>query len=113
MVEGNPGMAVLFLSMYLLNTRPSVQGGSLFESSLYLTCKQLFSLSHSLGETSVELVQVGVLISVFEFMQCFADRVILTLRISTAILSLLEGKTQTSFEHEFVRTWWAVAITCR
>lgn len=43
MVEASPGMAVLFLSLYLLNTSPSVQGGSLFESSLYLTCKQLFS----------------------------------------------------------------------
>lgn len=113
MLEASPGMAVLFLSMYLLNNRGSVHGDSLLESPLYLTCKQLFSLSHSLDEASVELVQAGVLISVFEYMQCIADRAILTLGICAAILSSLEGKTLSSLEDEVIRTWWAVVITCR
>jgi hypothetical protein len=61
----------------------------------------------------VELLQAGDVISVFEFMQCIADRAILTLGIFAAIFSSLEGKEQTSFEPEYVRAWWIVAIICR
>lgn len=113
MLEASPGIAVLFLAMYLLNTHPSVLGDPLLESKLYLTCKHLFSLSHSLGEVSEELAQAGVLIAVFEYMQCLPDRAILTLGICAAILTSLDGKTPSSFEGDVVRTWWTITITCR
>jgi hypothetical protein len=92
---------------------------SLGESPWYLACKSFFAHYVALGEPCIELIQAGILIAVFEYLQCVGDRALTTLGICTRLAYMLEldevfagqpdGDGEISLEHEeSVLTYWAL-----
>lgn len=63
---------------------------SLEESAWYVACKSFFGQHVALSEPCVELIQAGVLISLFEHLQCVGDRALTTLGICARLAYMLE-----------------------
>jgi hypothetical protein len=63
---------------------------SLEESAWYLACKSFFGQYVALGDPSIELMQAGVLIALFEHLQSIGDRALTTLGICTRLGYMLD-----------------------
>ncbi|KAF2465616.1 uncharacterized protein BDR25DRAFT_318464 [Lindgomyces ingoldianus] len=88
----DPGFLMLVLAMHLLVTPVSEhpKSTSLSDSSWYRACKYHYGQYVSLGEPSIELVQVGILIALFEHMQWVEDRAFVTLGICARVAYALK-----------------------
>ncbi|KAJ4295461.1 hypothetical protein N0V90_007473 [Kalmusia sp. IMI 367209] len=83
---------LLVLAMHLV-VSPSTDhppAASLAESPWYRKCKYHFSQYVAFKEPNVELIQAGMLISLFEFDQCIEDRALATLGICCRLAYLLD-----------------------
>ncbi|KAF2676090.1 hypothetical protein K458DRAFT_410766 [Lentithecium fluviatile CBS 122367] len=63
---------------------------SLQESAWYVACKSFFAQYVALSEPCIELVQAGILIALFECLQCIGDRALTTLGICSRMAYMLE-----------------------
>lgn len=83
---------LLVLAMHLVVSPPADHppAASLAESPWYRKCKYHFSQFVAFREPSVELIQAGMLIAIFEFSQCIEDRALTTLGICSRLAYLLE-----------------------
>jgi hypothetical protein len=94
---------------------------SLEESAWYMACKSFFGQHVALGEPCVELIQAGVIIALFEHLQCIGDRALTTLGICTRLAYMLEldevvaaqGQYEpghmTPENEEIVLTYWGLS----
>jgi hypothetical protein len=83
---------LLVLAMHLVVSLPADHplAASLAESSWYRKCKYLFQYYVGFHEPSVELIQAGMLIALFEFNQNIEDRAQTTLGICCRLAYLLD-----------------------
>ncbi|KAJ5769672.1 hypothetical protein N7520_004231, partial [Penicillium odoratum] len=126
--NGDPNAAstLLIFSMLLLISNPfeSDDGLSPTETHLYLTTKYQFSLFLSLSCPSIEMVQAGILIALYEYAQGATDMSYVTIG-SCATLAYLLGLHQASHtpsimtgenqrvDEERNCTWWAIVALDR
>lgn len=77
------GFLLTILAMHLVVTSPSnhPSAKSLSESPWYRACKHYFMHFVGLVEPSIDLIQAGILIALFEHVQCIEDRALITLGI--------------------------------
>jgi hypothetical protein len=81
---------VLILAILLLTEHPSTHSdGALGLSELYQVCKYHFSLFLSLKDPSVELLQAGLCITLYEYAHCITERAYITIGICARMASLL------------------------
>lgn len=86
-----------------------------------MACKSFFAQLVALGEPCIELIQAGVLIALFEHLQCVGDRALTTLGICMRLGYMLEidevvaaqadcepGK-MTPDDEEVVLTYWGLS----
>jgi hypothetical protein len=117
---------ILVFSVLLVTTNPfdDEAGISPIETHLYLTTKYQFSLCTSLSYPSIELVQAGILIAVYEYSQGAADMAYVTIGTCARLSSLLglhkavscpsntTEEIQNMVEEENC-TWWAIVVVDR
>lgn len=120
-VETTSKLQLLLLTMLLLSTRLTKEEmDAPSEHHLYRACKYFFAHFVALGTPCIELIQSGMLISLFECMQCVEDRAPTTLGICIRLAYDLELDDaiakQSSYkpgemtprDEEEVLTWWAL-----
>jgi len=93
---------------------------SIEESPWYQSCKLHFAQLVALSEPSIELIQAGMLIALFEYLQAIGNRSLTTLGICANLAYVLElddvvakESSRTSGEmnaeeEEVVLTWWGL-----
>ena len=109
--------------MHLLVT-PYAQhppASSLKDSAWYVACKSFFAQHVALNEPCIEVIQAGVLIALFEYLQCIGDQALITLGICTRLGYVMEldevVAAQADYEvgqmtpegEEVVLTYWALS----
>ncbi|PSN68581.1 hypothetical protein BS50DRAFT_632493 [Corynespora cassiicola Philippines] len=113
---------VLILAMHLLITpiAEHPESASLSLSPWYLACKGHFAQEANLNEPYVELVQAGILIVLFEHLQCIQSRAYTTFGLATRLAYALELGVQadessnldsgdfTPEKEEILITWWVL-----
>jgi hypothetical protein len=121
-LDGTDNFVLLVLVMQLLVTPPSKKedhGAEL--CPWYRTCKYHFAQYVALGEPCIELVQMGMLVALYEYLQAMEDRALTTLGICVRIAYDLEmddivsrrsscqpGEMKPENE-EVVLTWWGLS----
>ncbi|KAL4863314.1 hypothetical protein BDV12DRAFT_177661 [Aspergillus spectabilis] len=119
------GFAMLLLSMSLLTCHPSPdrpETTHLDVSTLYLAAKSLLCQAQTLCPPSLNLIQAGVLLAVFEYTCTEPEQAFLTIGVSTRMAYGAAVKRPTSLptdvstdsamqlEDEQRNTWWAILI---
>ncbi|KAL3470267.1 hypothetical protein BJX99DRAFT_239808 [Aspergillus californicus] len=85
----NSAFMVLIIAILLLTEHPTTHDGAPGLSELYRVCKYHFSLFSSLKDPSVELLQVGLCIALYEYAHCITERAYITIGICARMASLL------------------------
>ncbi|KAJ5753769.1 uncharacterized protein N7511_007922 [Penicillium nucicola] len=124
--ESSVACATLVFSMLLVTSNPfdDEERLSPTESHLYLTTKYHFTLSASLSYPSIELVQAGILIAVYEFTQGAGDMAYVTIGTCARLSSLLGLHRAVScpanmtvevqnVTEEQNCTWWGIVVVDR
>jgi hypothetical protein len=91
-IMSSDGFLLLVLAMHLVIT-PSADhppAASLAESSWYRKCKYLFQYYVGFQAPSIELIQAGMLVALFEFTQDIEDRALTTLGTCCRLAYLLD-----------------------
>lgn len=91
-LKSSDNFVLLVLAMHLLIAPPAEHppAASLVESPWYRNCKYHFSNFVAFREPSIEIIQAGMLLAVFEFNQCVQDRALTTLGICCRLAYLLD-----------------------
>ena len=91
-IRSSDNFLVLALAMHLVispqTEHPSCD--SLAESPWYRKCKYMFSQFVAFREPSIEIIQAGMLISVFEFSHCIENRALTTLGICCRLAYVMD-----------------------
>jgi hypothetical protein len=105
------------LCMVLVTAPPTYFAGLPHEDSdLYRNCKYHYSLFLSLGEPSIDLIQAGILITLFEHVHSVADRAYLTIGTVARMAYMLEldqpspQQANQAQTEERNRAWWAIVL---
>lgn len=114
-------ITILLYAFYLVTSSPADDVTSAEQSRLYLIVKYQFSLQLSLGEPSIELIQAGVLIALYEHIQNIPHKAYVTIGncVKLANLygfhnsSLSRFAGATVLIEEKVRTWRAIVMVNR
>lgn len=115
------------LAMHLIVTpcQKHPPADSIKDSPWYRACKHYFGQHIAFGETSLDLIQAGMLIALFEHTQAIGDRALLTLGVCARVAYALEldtfvseqvrrGEGEMSVEdEEAVHTWWGLILLDR
>ncbi len=64
--DGGPDLALLFLAMKLITSRPD-EGVAVADTSLYMACKRCLSLLESAGTMSLQYLQAMLLVALYEY----------------------------------------------
>jgi len=121
---GNTEFPLLALAIHLVITPLSEHPADkpLSESPWYRICKYHFGLYVALIEPSIETVQAGLLIALFEHVQCVENRAPITLNICATMMYALgvediivpdpnrEPGEITLEEEEIALTWWTMVL---
>jgi hypothetical protein len=114
--EASSKLAVLLLAMHLVTQIPNKQGN--MHTPTYFGTKSLFSSLVASGDSSLELVQASVLITLYEAGHGMADAALVSMAISARIghrmfsrKRRVEGDKIGDLEEG--RVWWSINILDR
>lgn len=122
-LDSNDAYLLLLLAMHIVITPfpDHPPAPSLEESPWYRICKYHFAQYVALATPSIELIQTGMLIALFEHLQCIGDRALTTVGICARLAFDLEldevVARQANHEpggmspndEEAVLTWWGLS----
>jgi hypothetical protein len=115
--DQNIELACLLLCMYLIIQAPSTGDcGSEMQSSTYFQAKTLHTTLIAAGKNSLEIIQAGVLVSLYEQGHGMIEAAQLTIavciRMATKAKIALRSKAGMQ-NTEFGRLWWGILILDR
>ncbi|KAL5046500.1 hypothetical protein BDW71DRAFT_64130 [Aspergillus fruticulosus] len=114
--------SVLLLSMYMLTYSPDPDrpdGRHVDPSTLYLAAKSLFSQAQTIGRPSLNLIQAGILIAVYEYWRGELDRGFVSIGGCARMAYAAGLKRPTSLpsmnndvypDEEDGSTWWGICM---
>ncbi|KAL4938805.1 hypothetical protein BDV06DRAFT_46721 [Aspergillus oleicola] len=96
---------VLVMAIILFTEHPTADSnGALGLSELYQVCKYHFSLFLSLKNPSIELIQAGLCITLYEYAHCITERAYITIGTCARMASLLRLHYNTGSAPQFALT---------
>lgn len=116
--NNNVELANLLLSMYLVTRTPGeLLSTNDMKSSLYFESKTLHTFLASSGSSSIEIVQAGLLISLYEQGHGMVEAAQITtavcMRIATKTKALHRENSPGIQNTEFGRLWWGLVTLDR
>jgi hypothetical protein len=114
-------LSILLYALYLVTSCPEDDVTSTEQSRLYIIVKYQYSLLLSLGESSIELIQAGVLIALYEHVQCIPHRAYVTIGNCVRMANLIGFHNPSLYRcvganvlvEEKIRTWRAIVMVNR
>jgi hypothetical protein len=115
--DNNPELCNLLLCMYLVTRQPgNTSGIKEMQTPLYFEAKTLLTALTSSGHSSIEVIQAGVLLSLYEQGHGMIDVAQLTMSVCTRMAMKIKVALRAAPElqnTDFGRLWWGIIILDR
>jgi hypothetical protein len=95
---------ILVMAIILFTEHPAHSNNALGVSEIYQVCKYHFSLFMSLKNPSIELIQAGLCITLYEYAHCITERAYITIGTCARMASLLRLHHNTDSTPQFALT---------
>lgn len=113
----NPELSNLLLCMYLVTRQPGNSSSTKeMQTPLYFEAKTLLAALTSSGNSSMEVIQAGLLLSLYEQGHGMIDVAQLTMSVCTRMAMKMKVALRAATElqnTEFGRLWWGLLILDR
>jgi hypothetical protein len=115
--ENNPELSNLLLCMYLVTRQPGKSSGvKEMQTPVYFEAKTLLTTLTSSGNSSIEVIQAGLLLSLYEQGHGMIDVAQLTMSVCTRMAMKMKVALRAAPElqnTDFGRLWWGLVILDR
>jgi hypothetical protein len=115
--DNNPELSNLLLCMYLVTRQPGKPSGiKEMQTPIYFEAKTLLTTLTSSGNLSIEVIQAGVLLSLYEQGHGMIDVAQLTMSVCTRMAMKMKVALRAAPElqnTDFGRLWWGLVILDR
>lgn len=115
--DNNPELSNLLLAMYLVTRQPGNSSNIReMQSPVYFEAKTLLAALTSSGNSAIEVIQAGVLLSLYEQGHGMIDVAQLTMSVCTRMAMKMKVALRAATEiqnTDFGRLWWGLVILDR
>lgn len=115
--ENNPELSNLLLCMYLVTRQPGPSSGiKEMQTPVYFEAKTLLTTLTSSGNSTIEVIQAGLLLSLYEQGHGMIDVAQLTMSVCTRMAMKMKVTLRAAPElqnTDFGRLWWGLVILDR
>ncbi len=115
--DHNPELSNLLLCMYLVTRQPGQSSGvKEMQSPVYFEAKTLLTTLTSSGNSTIEIIQAGLLLSLYEQGHGMIDVAQLTMSVCTRMAMKMKVALRAAPElqnTDFGRLWWGLVILDR
>jgi hypothetical protein len=115
--DQNPELSNLLLCMYLVTRQPGDSSGMRdMQSPVYFEAKTLLAALTSSGNSAIEVIQAGILLSLYEQGHGMIDVAQLTMSVCTRMAMKMKVALRAAPEiqnTDFGRLWWGLIILDR